>query len=127
MATVERFTLLVPGPPVPLERARSGAHGHHYLPRRSVEFRERVQGCWLAAGRPSLGSQPFSLSVMFHRSSKRGADLDNMVKAICDSLNGLAFADDSQLVCISGAHKVACARGADRSELSLWVASGVTV
>lgn len=28
-------------------------------------------------------------------------DADNIIKAICDALNGLAYVDDSQIVCVS--------------------------
>ena len=44
--------------------------------------------------------------VPFYKSSK--ADLDNLIKFICDSLNGVFYIDDSQIVSIS-ACKVWCA------------------
>ena len=37
--------------------------------------------------------------VPFYKSSK--ADLDNLIKFICDSLNGVFYIDDSQIVSIS--------------------------
>jgi Holliday junction resolvase RusA-like endonuclease len=118
---VSRFDLVVPGEPVPNARARRGAHGF-YTPKRTSEYRERVQAAWLLAGRPSLGSQAFAVSAQFYRFSRRAADLDNLVKGVLDALNGLAFVDDAQLVCLAGVHKLSCARGDDRTELSLWVA-----
>jgi crossover junction endodeoxyribonuclease RusA len=111
----------IPGAPVPLQRSRTNS-GRHYLPKRSRIFRETVQGCWLAAGRPSLGHAPFTLSVRFYGANPR-ADLDNLVKGILDALNGLAFDDDSQLVCIAGAHKLDVDEEGPRTIVDLWPAA----
>jgi crossover junction endodeoxyribonuclease RusA len=119
---VDRFELTVPGEPVPNARARAGAHGH-YTPRRTVEYRERVQATWMVAGRPSLGDAPFVLSASFYRSSRRECDLDNLVKGVLDALNGLAWADDRQLVCLSGVHKFTVAAVEARTELGVWVSA----
>lgn len=114
--------LTVPGRPVPLGRARTAGR-RHYLPARSRRFREVVETTWLAAGRPSLGAATFALSARFY-GAHPNADLDNLLKAILDALNGLAFVDDRQLVCLAGVHKFAAdARGA-RTELDLWIAEG---
>lgn len=119
---VQRFDLAVSGEPIPQARAGRGRHGS-YVPKRSAEYRERIQAAWMISGRPTLGSASFSLSVRFYRATQRPCDLDNLLKAVCDALNGLAFTDDKQLVCISGAHKLECARGEERTELTLWVAT----
>jgi Holliday junction resolvase RusA-like endonuclease len=73
----------------------------------------------MAAGRPSLGSAAFSLSARFYGANPR-ADLDNLVKAILDALNGLAFADDSYLACLSGCHKLPVDAEGARAEVDLW-------
>jgi Holliday junction resolvase RusA-like endonuclease len=80
--------LVVCGQPVPLQRSRTRG-GRHYLPRRSRAYRELVQACWMAAGRPSIGDAAFALSACFYGANP-AADLDNLVKAVCDALNGLA-------------------------------------
>src|SRR5664280_1092442 len=59
-------TLTVPGAPIPLERARIGKGGRHYLPAKSVEYRQRVQAAWMQSGRPSLGNTPLAASMRFH-------------------------------------------------------------
>lgn len=111
-------SLTIPGPPVPLSRSRT-RNGQHYLPRRSRLYRDTVQKVWMAAGRPSLGDEPFSMSARFH--GARG-DLDNLVKAVLDALNGLAFDDDRQLVCIAGCHKLPVDDQGPRCEIDLWPA-----
>jgi crossover junction endodeoxyribonuclease RusA len=111
-----RFT--VSGRPIPLARHRT-SRGRAYLPKRSVVYRQTVQGCWLEAGRPSLGAAAFALSARFY-GAHGGSDLDNLLKAILDALNGLAFEDDRQLVCIAGAHKLAVDGQGARAEIDLW-------
>jgi crossover junction endodeoxyribonuclease RusA len=114
----DRVRLTVPGAPVPLQRSRTSS-GRHYLPARSRAYRELVQGEWLAAGRPSLGDAPFAASARFI-GARANSDLDNLVKALLDALNGLAFADDRQLVCLSGCHKMSADADGPRAELELW-------
>ena len=110
--------LVIHGRPVPLQRSRTGS-GRHYLPARSKAFRELVQAEWLAAGRPSLCDAPFAASMRFY-GLRSNADLDNAIKAIADGLNGLAFADDRQLVCLSGCHKLPVDAWGPRTEVDLW-------
>ena len=48
------------------------------------------------------------------------ADLDNLVKAVLDALNGLAFVDDKQLTCLSGCHKLPADADGARAIVDLW-------
>lgn len=113
--------LTIEGKPVPLQRSRTSS-GRHYLPARSKAYRELVQASWLAAGRPSLGAAPFTCSARFYGANPR-ADLDNLVKAVLDALNALAYADDSQLICLSGCHKLPVDAAGTRAEVDLWTAA----
>ena len=116
-----RLQLTIPGRAVPLQRSRTRG-GRHYLPARSRAYRELIQGTWLAAGRPSLGDRPFACSARFYGANP-AADLDNLLKAILDALNGLAFADDRQLCCFSGCHKLPADSAGPRAEIELWPAA----
>jgi crossover junction endodeoxyribonuclease RusA len=116
----ERVLITIPGRPVPLQRSRTRG-GRHYLPTRSRAYRELLQTEWIAAGRPSLGAAPFTASTRFYGANPR-ADLDNLVKAVLDALNGLAYADDSQLVCLSGCHKLPSDADGPRAVVELWTA-----
>jgi Holliday junction resolvase RusA-like endonuclease len=120
-----RLQLRVKGRPVPLQRSRTRS-GRHYLPARSRAYRELVQAEWLAAGRPSLGAAPFSLAARFY-GARANADLDNLLKAILDALNTLAYDDDSQCVCIAGAHRLPADEHGPRAEIDLWSATAVRV
>jgi Holliday junction resolvase RusA-like endonuclease len=117
-AEAERIKLEIPGKPVPLQRARTGK-GRHYLPVRSRAYRQLVQETWMAAGRPSLGGAPLTLSARFY-GARANADLDNLVKAILDALNTLAFDDDRQIACFSGCHRLPVDAGGARCEVDLW-------
>jgi Holliday junction resolvase RusA-like endonuclease len=113
-------SLVIPGRPVPLQRSRTSS-GRHYLPARSKTYRLTVAAEWMAAGRPSLGDAQFAASMRFY-GARANADLDNLVKAVLDALNGLAFTDDSQLVCLSGCHKLPADADGPRAEIDLWPA-----
>jgi Holliday junction resolvase RusA-like endonuclease len=115
--------LTVPGRPVPLQRSRTRS-GKHYLPKRSRVYRETVRAEWLAAGRPTLGRRPFVASLRFY-GARATADLDNLVKAVLDALSELAFADDNQLVCLSGCHKLPADADGPRAVVELWPATEV--
>jgi Holliday junction resolvase RusA-like endonuclease len=141
MSAVVRIA--VPGDPVPLERARVG-NGRHYLPARSVEYRERVQTAWMRSGRPDLGDVPLTASMRFyiarpasHYGTGRNAhtmkaaaiailppgDIDNYCKATLDALSTLAYTDDRQVVCLSGVHKCWADSDGPRSIVEFWSAN----
>lgn len=138
----DRAQIVVPGDPVSLERARVG-RGRHYLPPRSVEYRERVRVAWMQAGRPRFNGAPLAVSARFYferpmshygtgRNARRlkasaagafvGSDIDNLTKGVLDALQTLAFTNDKQVVCLSGVHKGWALRGRARTEVDLWIA-----
>ena len=112
--------LVIRGKPIPLQRSRTRS-GKHYLPARSTAYRELVQTTWMVSGRPELGDAPFTMSARFY-GARANADLDNLVKAVLDALNGLAITDDSQLACLSGCHKLPVDERGPRAEIELWPA-----
>lgn len=106
---IERLQLIIPGEAIPLERPRAG-RTRSYMGKRSAEYRERIRASWLAAGRPTLGTQAFALSASFHASRRTPSQLPagyatDYLDAILVALQGLAFGDAEALVCLSGIHK----------------------
>jgi hypothetical protein len=117
--------LTIPGAPVPVARRTRGDTVRHYLPQDSRSYLETVEAEWSAAGRPCLGDVPFAASMRFYGASAT-ADLDSLVKVILVALNGLAFADDCQLVCLSGCHKLPVDADGARAVIDLWPAVAVS-
>lgn len=106
----------VPGRPVPKARPRIGKGGRMYTPALTKAYERLVAAYCMAArgGREPL-SGPVRVEIdATYRLPKRGhregdwhtgrPDLDNVVKAVLDGVNGVAFADDSQ-VCVLHASK----------------------
>lgn len=97
-----RFT--VDGEPVSKQRPRfaKGRNGHVYTPGGTTAA-EKVVG-WnfkKVCKRVPSNTQGFGLYVGFFCGSGQRRDVDNMLKLVLDGLNGVAFADDSQVVEVS--------------------------
>lgn len=100
------MTFEVLADPIPLSRPRF-SKGRAYLPERSRKYREAVQ----SVARQVLTSQDFSFKeeiscqLKFYRrfkpTSRRFGDLDNLIKAVLDSLQGLLFDDDAAVTKIT--------------------------
>lgn len=110
----------VPVPPVAKARPRvtmRGGYARAYTPKKSADF-EKLVASLCPATEPMTG--PLHLSIKFmlpipkswskakQRAAESGEimptsrpDIDNYVKAIMDSLNGIAYADDSQIVSLN--------------------------
>lgn len=91
----------VPSNPIPKARPRTGK-GHAYTPDRTKDYESLVKQ-WASIAIAEQGytmpSKDTSLLLLIHfyREDKRGADLDNLQKAIWDALNKLAYPDDKQV------------------------------
>ena len=86
--------------PIPQARIRFGG-GRCYEPSRLREYKNKVAMLAKAKGAEILQGA-LSVSIKLYRkykiTSRRYGDFDNLAKAICDSLNGICYVDDSQIV-----------------------------
>lgn len=122
---LRQITFTVPGRPQGKGRPRfttRGGYPRTYTPDATANYEALIKLCWQEAirGREQAWSRSgqFLLSVIAHfrvpaswpKQRKRMAnqqrirptvkcDWDNIGKVICDALNGLAFTDDSKIVC----------------------------
>ncbi len=104
MPNVLRFT--VPGPPIPKARARvvrSAGKVRSFTPATTAEYERRVALCARAAMARmapdwTADAVSYRLTAVFYMPTRRRCDWDNLAKAIADSLNGIAWADDSAIV-----------------------------
>lgn len=95
--------IIVAGDAIPAARPRFS--GHAYQPKRNRDYRARVQtaaysAMAIAGHEPMTGE--LSAVVKLYRRYKTTArifgDVDNHLKSLFDGLNGIVFADDSQIV-----------------------------
>jgi Holliday junction resolvase RusA-like endonuclease len=112
------ITFEVPGDPVPQPRPRittRGGHGHAYVPATHAihAYRQAIALAAKAAGATPTDRAPITLIVdlvfarpksHFRKSGLRDdapvlprADCSNVLKGLEDSLNGVAWVDDSQV------------------------------
>ena len=86
--------------PIPQARARFGG-GRCYESSRLREYKNKVAMLAKAKGAEILqGAVKMTIRLYrkFKATSRRFGDFDNLAKAICDSLNGICYVDDSQVV-----------------------------
>ena len=96
---------------------RNGGFVRTYTPKETVNYEQWVKMCYTSAGGQHLGSGPIGIEVSvfykipksFSKKKRQMAidrelaptvkpDCDNVLKIICDSLNGIAYDDDKQIV-----------------------------
>lgn len=66
-----------------------------YISKRGQEFKSAVRE--ILKDSISFGSSPVELQIIFHPRDKRLMDIDNCLKAIQDSMNGIMYDDDQQV------------------------------
>jgi Holliday junction resolvase RusA-like endonuclease len=94
------LTLTLPEPPSVNRIWRKGKHGQTYLAPSAKHFHDATYAAVLKARitRPMFDAEtPVKVTLTWYRSRKSG-DLDNRTKLVADALNGLAYADDKQIV-----------------------------
>ncbi len=101
--------ITIPLEPVAKARARVGK-GHAYTPQKTKDFEEACKWWMVATIAQSsyqLELKPLSLKITFYLTQPKKSkydypigrpDLDNLVKSIKDSGNGILWEDDSQIV-----------------------------
>jgi len=106
---METFSLFVPMKPTPKGRPRMTRVGHVYTPQATVDAERTIRGDFLREfpGWIPWGG-PINVRILFRFNrpkSKKTAkfcvnqyDVDNLAKSTCDSLNGIAWLDDRQIV-----------------------------
>lgn len=108
----------VPGKPQGKGRpraARTGGYVRMYTPERTREYEGYIRSCYMAArggyydgavsvsitavyGVPKEYSRARQMQALMGRlMPQTKPDIDNICKAVCDALNGLAYGDDRQI------------------------------
>lgn len=85
--------------PLPKERARV-AQGRAYTPSRTSAYEQEIgYRCLAYMQAHDLYTivDLVAVKLVFRRKSKVHVDLDNLIKAVLDGLNGIAYQDDHQV------------------------------
>lgn len=88
--------LVLPGDPWSKSRPRFTKRGKSYQPRDDREAEQRLRD-FLSLSAPTAFPGNVMLACRFYRSSYQRVDTDNLLKHVCDSANGVWWADDSQV------------------------------
>ena len=104
---LREFAFCVLGSPIPKARARKGCSGVWYTPQSTVRYEGAVRMV-AACARPASWSLTgrYSVTVHCYFGDARHRDLDNVLKSVCDALNGVAWADDSQVDVVSAQRQI---------------------
>lgn len=115
-----KFEFTIPGKPTGKGRPRFSRYGHTYTPEQTTNYENLVKVCFkqaypraepfpqkieLCADIKAYYPIPASTSKIKKQKMKDGVykptvkpDVDNVTKIILDSLNGIAYHDDAQIV-----------------------------
>lgn len=112
-----RVTFTIPGKPQGKGRPRASRDGHMYTPKTTREYEKLISICYKMQSGLDFGDAPISMSIRMYfpipKSTPKAKrvlmvsddirptvkpDIDNVMKSICDALNGIAYKDDTQIV-----------------------------
>lgn len=114
----------VPGQPVPKARPRLGRGGRVFTPKRTHDYEYRVRAAArlavnAAEGWPVDEATRYGIDVVLYMGDRRARDGDNMLKAIQDGCQPIAFLDDKQ--CTEGSYKLRYDKANPRAEVLIRV------
>lgn len=98
----------VPGEPASKSRARftkRGSKVHAFTPEKTKQAEAQVAACYLAETKRLNGDDfrtAFAVEAEFHLARNQRRDIDNMIKLVLDGLNKVAWADDAQVLEVTG-------------------------
>lgn len=117
-----KVSLTLPVPPSVNRIWRTG-NGRIYKDAKARAYELAVRAAWKAQGLPLVlfpAGTKVRYALEWHRFPASG-DLSNRLKLVEDSLNGVAWADDKQVVAITAVRRD-CKRGEQRITIHIGVA-----
>ena len=90
------------GEPIPKARPRVIKHSERvvtYTTKRTADWEQGIAcAANLAMGNQVPLSGPLAVTLRFYRKDGRRVDIDNLAKSALDSMNGIVYRDDGQVV-----------------------------
>jgi crossover junction endodeoxyribonuclease RusA len=114
---------VVPGPPIPKARPRMALSGHVFTPKRTRDYERAVALCACGAGLRTPLDGAVSVTLRLFLANRRRCDIDNLTKSVLDGLNGIAYADDSQVQILHVSRNIDAAN--PRAEIEITTVKGV--
>lgn len=121
-----KFTVY--GKPQGKARPRFTRQGRAYTPKNTVDYETQIRQAYIAAGGTLISdTKPILICITacFKRAKSNKMDspvlrpdVDNIAKAVCDALNGIAYKDDKQITCLT-VDKVWAEDGIERVEIEV--------
>ncbi len=91
------WQVTIPGNPIPKGRPRATIKGRVFTPPRTRDYEELVGQYAALKWRREPTKARLFVSLRFYRENERRADFDNLAKSVMDGLQGIVYADDSQI------------------------------
>ena len=125
-----KFTVY--GKPQGKARPRFTRQGRAYTPKNTVDYEGQIKQAYIAAGGAIIGAMisnttPIQIKITaYFKKAKTNKmdfptlkpDADNIAKAVCDAINGIAYKDDKQITCLT-VDKVWAEDGIERVEIDV--------
>ena len=108
-------------------RPRFRRQGLAYTPKKTVYYENAVKDCYVLSGGINYDTAPIQIKITaYFKKAKTNKmdfptlkpDADNIAKAVCDALNGIAYKDDKQITCLT-VDKVWAEDGVERIEIDV--------
>ena len=113
-------------------RPRFTRQGRAYTPTNTVDYETQIRQAYIAAGGAIIGAMisntaPIQIKITaYFKKAKTNKmdfptlkpDADNIAKAVCDAINGIAYRDDKQITCLT-VKKVWAEDGIERVEIEV--------
>lgn len=121
-----KFTVY--GKPQGKARPRFTRQGRAYTPKQTADYERQIKQAYISAGGQLISDTApilICITACFKKAKSNKMDsptlkpdADNIAKAVCDALNGVAYKDDKQITCLT-VDKVWADDGIERVEIDV--------
>ena len=104
------------------------ANGHAYTPKQTADYERQIKNAFIAAGGEKIENDGVIIEIdVYYKktaadkkklSPTKKPDIDNICKIVLDGLNGVAYADDKQVISLT-ANKYFALKG-ERTEIRIY-------